>query len=642
MITFATNRHWLVVAAMLFCLTAQAKYTDHRNRKVDSLEHVLSSNQKLSDQQLMDAYKSLMWGYLQTDGQKAADYARKTIALSYRHDWQNSRSDGLRILGLLAYGSNRFDEAADYYQQALAVTDSMRGNKKYNESDIDDNLSGLYGSLGNLYNMQDKLLLAIEYYQKAMPIFEKYEWKESLTILHHNVAELYLSMGNNEKARKHYLEAIETARQTGDSLIMALPRKGLVKIYIGEDDYEQARQTIEPAFAYYSAHRDEEPGDYAEVLTAMAKLCLMSGHENVPQAKAYIKEAIGYDNDEVETEVHRDIYAVATMTAMREQNWPLALQYALKSIHKDEENDTYSDVGCYEQLANIYMQMGQKEKAAHYINKVCTVMERFATSHYQSGLSQMEVLYETEKKQATINQLQQEKRWYLWGAVLTALVLQLTALLFFLLWRSARLKKESALVKARLDGEVAERSRLARDLHDALGGMLSLLRLKTESLPLAPSERGGKQKEEVLQLLDETARELRYVAHNLMPEQLLQGGLTEALNDFAHSVPGAQFHHLGSDERLGQELEVVLYRCAYELVNNAIKHAAARHIDMQLMQQRDQVTLTVSDDGSGLTTTAQDGMGLQNIRERISHYGGSLSIVSKEDKGTEINVTLPL
>ena len=159
----------------------------------------------------------------------------------------------------------------------------------------------------------------------------------------------------------------------------------------------------------------------------------------------------------------------------------------------------------------------------------------------------------------------------------------------------------------------------------------------------------------MLPLLDVTHTELRRVAHHLMPEELLQGGLVSALHDFAISVPSARFQAIG-DVRLSKEQELVLYRCAYELVNNAIKHAQAEHINIQLMQNAHEVTLTVSDDGKGIsplltsplgeepanTFPPRGGIGLQNIRERIEPYHGDLRIVSNESKGTEINVTLPL
>ncbi len=194
-------------------------------------------------------------------------------------------------------------------------------------------------------------------------------------------------------------------------------------------------------------------------------------------------------------------------------------------------------------------------------------------------------------------------------------------------------RRQKALLAAKvaLETETKERRILARDLHDGLGGMLSLLRLKID---------GDVEKNEVLEILDKTHTELRRVAHHLMPEELLRGGLRQALADFAISVPIAQFHYFGDDSRLEQTVEIVLYRCAYELVNNAMKHAQAKQIDVQLMQEPSQVTLTVSDDGKGMQ--GEEGMGLQNIRERIEPYHGTLSILSSEGQGTEINVTLPL
>ena len=208
-------RRLVFVWLMLLSVTARADYSDHRNRKVDSLEQVLHSGQALSDEQRILAHRDLMWGYLQTDGKRAEANARQVLAMSYGHDMLNLRTDALRILGMIAYGDERYDEALWYYDWALAVTDTMQTRNRYSEKDIDDNLSSLYGAIGNLYNIQDKALLAIEYYQKAAPIFEKNNWRESLTILHHNIAELYQSMGNNEEAKQQFFK-------NQDSVIVAV------------------------------------------------------------------------------------------------------------------------------------------------------------------------------------------------------------------------------------------------------------------------------------------------------------------------------------------------------------------------------------------------------------------------------------
>ena len=70
----------------------------------------------MSDEQLIRLHSDLMWGYLQTDGLRAETNARKVLALSYEHDWLNSRADALRLLGLLAYGDERYDESIAYYE----------------------------------------------------------------------------------------------------------------------------------------------------------------------------------------------------------------------------------------------------------------------------------------------------------------------------------------------------------------------------------------------------------------------------------------------------------------------------------------------------------------------------------------------
>ena len=288
---------------------------------------------------------------------------------------------------------------------------------------------------------------------------------------------------------------------------------------------------------------------------------------------------------------------------------------------------TAADAGCYQLLAEIYTELGQKEKAREYIQKMHDVMTRYATDHYQSGLSQMEVLYETRQKEDRIAALDKERGLYVW--LLAAAIGLIALLVVIFAYRHLAHRRQKALLAAKvaLETETKERRILARDLHDGLGGMLSLLRLKLE---------GGSG--DSLALLDAIHTELRRTAHHLMPEELLKNGLVSALHDFAVSVPNAQFQTIG-DIRLDKDRELVLYRCAYELVSNALKHANASKIDIQLMQQDKEVTLTVSDDGKGITDSVE-GMGLQNIRERIEPYKGRLDIVTANGKGTDINIIL--
>ena len=218
----AVMKYLFLTLCLLACLSAQAYY-DHRNVRLDSLEAALKSSNPPEGEDLLRAYDELMRGYLPYDSARCERYARKALSLSYQLNGLNKRQNALRHLGLLRYGSEKYDEAIDYFQKALAVIDTMATLKRYTQADIDDARSSLYGALANVYNMQDKAHLAIHYYQLALPIFEKYDWKESQVILYYNIGELYGQMGNLDEAERNYLKAIEKGEASGDSLMMVLP-----------------------------------------------------------------------------------------------------------------------------------------------------------------------------------------------------------------------------------------------------------------------------------------------------------------------------------------------------------------------------------------------------------------------------------
>ena len=618
----------------LFTVLSVGAYNDYRNARVDSLEAALKSKNPPEGADLLRAYDELMRGYLPFNGIKASYYGHKALALSYELNGLRVRQDVLRRFAQMHYAREEFDEAIRIFQQALAVVDSMEHDIRYTPSDVDDARSCLYGAIGNVYNMQDKAHLAIHYYQLALPIFEKYKWLESQTVLYHNVGELYFLMGNYQEAERNYLMGLSKSSESKDSLMIALSQKGLLRLYINMGDYPKAIKMAGPCYSYYHARRTEEVGDYYVVLASMVRLNLMEGHKNIAAAKTYAKEALK-QVDELGFEDKSNVYAACSEVAMAEKQWQQALDYALQTIHPDSLA-TSADASCYKLLAEIYTELGQKAKAREYIQKMHDVMSRYSTDHYQSGLSQMKVLYETEKKEAQIAALDKERglyRWLLVAAIIAIAALVAGGILMVLVQRR---KKALLAAKVALDTETKERRILARDLHDSLGSMLSVLRLKIE---------GDTQKDETLRMIDQTATELRRISHHIMPEELLQGGLRTALADFAISVPGTQFHFFGNDTiRISQDMELVLYRCAYELVNNALKHAAAEHIDIQLMQEEEQISLTVSDDGKGMSNTppSHEGMGFENIRARIGRFNGKLNIVSTENTGTEINITLPL
>ncbi len=619
-------KYWNLILFICLCLPLSA-YNDHRNARVDSLEVALKSKHPLKGADLLDAYDELMRGYLPFDSEKAKYYGHKALALSYEQKNPQTRQYVLRHFGLLCYGSEDYDGALKYFAEALAVTDSMSQSGKYSQKDIDDAQSALYGSIANVYNLQGKAHLAIHYYQLALPLFERNGWLESQAVLYFNIGELYQTMGNDQEAVRNYLLAIEKGEASGDSLMIAMPQKGLAKVYLCQGKYEQARGMLTKCFAYYEAHRTEAPYDYATLLASMGSLQLKTGE--IETARKYTQEALSLVSDEMMFQDQSEIFTACCEVAMAENRWKEALDYGLRSVRADSLA-TDDDANGYRLLTEIYIELGQREQARRMASRMYELMSRYATSHYQSGLSEMEVLYETEKKENQIQLLGSERKLYVWLLIGAGGVVVLLVLL--LVYGYLAYHRRQALLAARvaLNTETKERHILAHDLHDSLGGMLSLLRLKVEA-----------HDDSALQLLDNTMIELRRVSHHLMPEELLRSGLTVALRDFAISIPDAHFQSIG-DIALSKEQELVLYRCAYELVNNAMKHAKASHIDIQLMQEQREVTLTVSDNGQGMSDIENKGIGLKNIKERIAPYHGSMHIITNEGQGTEINVTLSL
>lgn len=615
----------LIILIMLLTLPRLAfSYSDHRKRSIDSIETLVNSANPPQGDNLIRAYCDLMWGYLQTDGDKSKAYAEKVIELSTKARAYNAHSDALRILGLNAYGHDDYDMAIEYFNEALSFTELMKGDKRYKESDVDNNLSNIYGSMANVYNMQDKASLAIHYYQLALPIFEKYGWNESTAILYYNIGELYNSMGNEAETEANYLKSAEYAKASGDSLLIAMPNKGLAKMYSSKQEYNLAEQAAQVCYNYYKNHIEEERNDYIVTLLILARMQL-NHYNNTDKCKDYIVEAQSLINEDIGSETLGDFHNACCELAMHNKDWRKAEQHAWEAINAGDAV-TYNDLGSYVYLTQIYAELGETEKVKECVTTIFNGMLQFATSNYQSNLAQMEVIYETEKKQATIENLKKERHWYTIGSILVGCILLLLIVLFFVLWRNVRQSKQNAIVRAKLDGEMSERVRIAHDLHDRIGGLLTAIKLNIEPDSQAAA------------LAEQAQREVRNVAHNLLPDSLKRHGLKTALSDYCSTVRNVSFAYIGSEQRINNEDAV--YCIVHELVNNAAQHANAQHIKVQLTVDNGFAMINVSDDGNGLISNDNEEGGLGYIKQRVDAIGGVISICSKPGVGSEINIEL--
>ncbi|TMI83366.1 MAG: sensor histidine kinase [Bacteroidetes bacterium] len=314
-------------------------------------------------------------------------------------------------------------------------------------------------------------------------------------------------------------------------------------------------------------------------------------------------------------------------------------------------------------LAKVYRSSGNDADAYETLQNSLKVKDSLFNVGSEAKMAEMQTLYETEKKQQQI-ELQQEqlskKNFILTGIIV---IFCLAALLGFSSYRRYRLQQKSRLqaeimsqqhmaAKAVLDAEEKERQRIAKDLHDSVGQMMSAAKMNLSAFESEIRfEDEGQQLafERIIQLVDESCKEVRNVSHNMMPNALLKNNLASALREFIDKLDQKKLqvdlYTQGLDERLDTNVETVLYRVIQECVNNVIRHAAATTLDISLIKDKDGISATVEDNGSGFDTADKqklNGMGLKNIITRIEYLKGTVEFDSTPGKGTLVALHVPV
>jgi signal transduction histidine kinase len=198
-----------------------------------------------------------------------------------------------------------------------------------------------------------------------------------------------------------------------------------------------------------------------------------------------------------------------------------------------------------------------------------------------------------------------------------------------------------------ISGEEKERKRIAQDLHDGLGALLATVKLRFNAIQneipnMLESESFLKADE----LLDEACVEIRGISHKMMPRILEKGGLELALRELCQdsnrpSEVEVSYVSLDIPPNIPKDKALAIYRVTQELLKNALKHANASEIIVQLQGEEERLNLTVEDDGKGFDpSTVLTGLGLEGIQSRISFFDGSVDLDSIPGQGTSFHISL--
>lgn len=302
----------------------------------------------------------------------------------------------------------------------------------------------------------------------------------------------------------------------------------------------------------------------------------------------------------------------------------------------------------YYGLALAYEKLGDFHQAYEWSQQYASISDSLRKAETMTKINALEVKYQTAEKEKKIAILEAEN--LLWVTVSIILLLIGGFLFYFFRNRHNQQLKELgqqqklAVGEALLEGEERERQRIARDLHDGLGGALSGIKIKLDGLsrnvPTAPLH-------EIISQLEGSIGELRRIAQNMMPGSLNRSGLEVAIRDLCASITSdhteVEFQANGIRQDIPIGTQVHIYRIVQELLANALKHGQAGKVMIQCVQDGGTFLITVEDNGQGFNThtvTASKGIGLSNVKNRVKYLRGNVDIESVVNDGTTINIEL--
>jgi len=303
------------------------------------------------------------------------------------------------------------------------------------------------------------------------------------------------------------------------------------------------------------------------------------------------------------------------------------------------------------ELAGIEKALGNHQHAYELLEKHRLLSDTFHAENARAQIASMEARFRSSEQEKEILTLQNKRRiesMFLWGSVI--FIVLLSCIFFYALKQRKRRnqqqmisleqQREIEVARALMEGEEQERLRLARDLHDGLGGMITGIKMKLDAKARITEDTDLTK---AVEQLDTTLTELRRTARNLIPENLLKYGLEDALKDFCQSLNTDEiqitFYCNDLSPISDKNTQLILYHVMLELVNNAIRHAYASHILLQCTLEDNLLLIDVEDNGKGFDVkNTKRNMGLNNIEMRVAYLEGKMNIDSQQGKGTTISI----
>jgi len=632
----------------------------------DSLIRALARSRQDSNAAMTMIYLGAQYEYNQQDS--ALYYFRRAYDLSKQVNYVRGMVNGLSLQAGLLADQNKLSEAIALDSEAIAIA-ARAGYKK--------GLASVYNNIAIAYDRRGDDVTSIDYYLRAIAINQEVGDNHNLSTGYSNIAGVYNNLSEYGKGYSYSLKGILLGRQVGDasavesgyinlgSALISLkkPDTALIVLYdariVARDnnDYDIADQALNDICAIYQQRRQ-----LAKLKASAMEMLNFARSVNERQGIFYgLQELYFY-------------YLLS-------KDYSQAMVYCrqLIALASEERVNKYLD-DAYRDAATLELAQGHLDDYFRYNDLKDSIDGLMLSDKVLKNTQELETRFSLHEKQKEIDDLQKQsrirelvvKQQHLMNAVLGG-IMAVIILVAFLYRRNYRQKKKLLLTdgllkqqritelekekqllatEAVLRGQVEERSRLAKDLHDGLGSILSGVKYSfinmKENLIITPVAAAAFERG--MGMLDRSIHELRRVAHNMMPEALMKFGLDTALRDFCDSIDqsGAirltyKSYHV-NETSIPDTQAVAIYRIVQELVNNILKHAGAKTALVQLVRKAEALSIAVEDDGKGFDQAVlreSEGIGYLNLRNRVAWLNGTIDIKTESGKGTSVNIELP-
>jgi signal transduction histidine kinase len=645
-------RNFLILFILLYSFVTAFPQSSNHARKVDSLLKLVA----VSKEDTSKAMSLLTLGSLyETNNQDSAEYfLKKGKALADALKFDKGIYFYYQQNAVLSYTKGNYSKALDESNKGLEMAKKLRDTVKV--ITMLNNLGIISAYLGNF---QEQLNYALQ----VKDAVEAVKDSSMLSGAYHNLANCYHNLGQYRKAvgtasysvyvnsifseKSMYINrAIATLAQSYDGLRMKDSALFFYNAAIREsvrlnDKYAEGSIYGYQCNLYASMNRFDEMLKAAEKSLALSKE--LQSRQMMASSLYNVAYAQFFNNNNKE--------ARKTINE--------ALTIAVEDSLRDELEN------CYTVLSYIAARDGDFITSIHAKQKADSISEASLNEKVLKSSADLEKKYESEKKDNQIKLQKAQLRnkntfnYILIGGAATLLVISLLSYRNYKhrqklqQQRITELETEKQLTatEAVLKGEEQERTRLAKDLHDGLGGMLSGIKYSFQTMKgnLVMTPDNAQAFERSMDMLDSSIKEMRRVAHNMMPEALVKFGLDTALKDFCNDInqSGAirvTYQSIGLENAVIEQTNAVtIFRIVQELINNTMKHAAAKTAIVQMSKTNGTISITVEDDGKGFNPVilkGTSGIGWSNIQSRVEYLKGKLDVQSEPDKGTSVHIEL--